>query len=111
MARGIRTVVLRAGSIVVLLLLWWIAARLMNDHEVLPGPLAIGKTIVSDLSKPGVGGVSAYFHIGITLARIFAAFAASMLAGIGIGPAMGLNRIVERALLAIIPLMLTMPTI
>jgi NitT/TauT family transport system permease protein len=34
-----------------------------------------------------------------------------MLAGIGIGLAMGLSRTVERALLAVIPLMLTMPTI
>jgi NitT/TauT family transport system permease protein len=39
------------------------------------------------------------------------AFAASMLAGIGIGLAMGLNVVFERALLAVIPLMLTMPTI
>ena len=34
-----------------------------------------------------------------------------MLAGIGIGLAMGLSRVLERSLLAIIPLMLTMPTI
>ena len=34
-----------------------------------------------------------------------------MLAGIGIGLAMGLNRLFERSLLALIPLMLTMPTI
>jgi NitT/TauT family transport system permease protein len=34
-----------------------------------------------------------------------------MLAGIGIGLAMGLSRVLERALMALIPLMLTMPTI
>jgi NitT/TauT family transport system permease protein len=34
-----------------------------------------------------------------------------MVAGIGIGLAMGLNRLFERSLLAIIPLMLTMPSI
>jgi NitT/TauT family transport system permease protein len=45
------------------------------------------------------------------LARIFAAFAAAMLAGIAIGLTMGLSRVVERSLLAVIPLMLTMPTI
>ena len=44
-------------------------------------------------------------------ARIFVAFAASMIAGIGIGLAMGLNRLFERSLLALIPLMLTTPTI
>jgi ABC-type nitrate/sulfonate/bicarbonate transport system permease component len=77
MARGLRSVGLRAGSVVVLLVLWWIAARLMHDPEVLPGPLVIGETIAANLAHPGLGGKSAYFHIGITLARIFIAFAAS----------------------------------
>jgi NitT/TauT family transport system permease protein len=111
MSGGLKSAGLRVGSIVSLLLLWWIAARLMQDPEVLPGPLAIGNTIAADLSRSGVEGKSAYFHIGLTLARIFAAFAAAMLAGIGVGLTMGVNRVVERALLAVIPLMLTMPTI
>jgi NitT/TauT family transport system permease protein len=111
MTPGLKSVALRAGSIVVLLVLWSIAARLMHDPEVLPGPLVIGDTIAKDLVTPGPEGQSAYFHIGITLARIFIAFIASMLAGIGIGLAMGLSRIIENALLAVIPLMLTMPTI
>ena len=63
------------------------------------------------LQSPGPEGESAFYDIGITLARIFVAFAASMIAGIGIGLAMGLNRLCERSLLAVIPLMLTMPTI
>src|SRR4029078_12677423 len=111
MARTLKTVALRAGSVVLLLALWAIAAALMRDPEVLPEPWVIGETIVSDLVNPGLEGKSAFFHIGITLARIFIAFAASMLAGIGIGLTMGLSRIVERALLAVIPLSLTMPTI
>jgi NitT/TauT family transport system permease protein len=111
MASSLRSVGLRIGSILVLLLLWWLAAKLMHDPEVLPGPLVIGETIAKDLTTVGPEDKSAYFHIGITLARIFAAFIASMLAGIGIGLAMGLSRVVEHALLAVIPLMLTMPTI
>ena len=111
MPSRLKSVGLRAGSILVLLLLWWAAARLMRDPEVLPGPLAIGRTIAGDFAHAGPGGKPAYFHIAITLARIFAAFAASMLAGVGIGLAMGINRLVERSLLAVIPLMLTMPTI
>jgi NitT/TauT family transport system permease protein len=102
---------LRVGSIIALLLLWWAAARLMNDAEVLPGPFAVARTIVADFRSPGPEGESAFYDIGITLARIFVAFAASMIAGIGIGLAMGLNRLCERSLLAVIPLMLTMPTI
>jgi NitT/TauT family transport system permease protein len=102
---------LRAGSIIVLILLWWAAAALMNDPQVLPTPLTIAETIVADFNTPGPEGESAYFDIAITLARIFVAFFASMLAGIAIGLAMGLNQYCERSLLALIPLMLTMPTI
>jgi len=102
---------LRAASILVLLLIWWVAARLMGDADILPDPIAIAETIATDLTTPDPQGLPAYLHLVITLVRIFVAFAASMLAGIGIGLAMGLNRIVERSLLAVIPLMLTMPTI
>lgn len=102
---------LRAASIVVLILLWWAGSAAMQDPQVLPTPLAIAQTIVKDLHTPGPEGESAFYDIGITLARIFIAFAASMIAGIGIGLAMGLNRLFERSLLALIPLMLTTPTI
>ena len=102
---------LRAGSILALILLWWIAAKLMHDPEVLPGPGTITRTIGGVFVTPGPEGQSAYLQIAITLARIFVAFAASMLAGIGIGLSMGLSRVVERALLTVIPLMLTIPTI
>jgi NitT/TauT family transport system permease protein len=89
MTGGLRTFALRAGSILLMLLVWWAAARLVAGPE----------------------GHSAYFHIGITLGRIFVAFLAAMILGTGIGLAMGLNRLCERSLLAVIPLMLTMPTI
>jgi NitT/TauT family transport system permease protein len=111
MTHPIKSVGLRAGSILTLLVIWWIGARLMHDPEVLPGPAAIGGTIIGDFSHPGPEGLSPFFHIGITLVRIFIAFAASMLAGIGIGLVMGLSRLMEHALLVIIPLMLTIPTI
>jgi len=111
MASRLQTIGLRSASILVLILIWWAGSAAMNDPQILPGPLAIAKTIVKDLHTPGPEGESAYFDIGITLARIFITFSASMIAGIGIGLAMGLNRLFERSLLALIPLMLTMPTI
>ncbi|HJU17293.1 MAG TPA: ABC transporter permease subunit [Stellaceae bacterium] len=111
MALRLKTFALRAGSILLLILFWWAASRLMHDPDVLPGPMAILRTIATDLSTPGPEGKSAFFHIGITLARIFVAFFAAMLMGTGLGLAMGLSRICERSLLAVIPLMLTMPTI
>ena len=111
MALQLKSTVLRTGSILALLLLWWAASAVMEDPQVLPGPLAIGQTIIADFRTPGPEGESAYFDVGITLTRIFITFCASMVAGLGIGLAMGLNRIFERSLLVLIPLMLTMPTI
>ena len=111
MPSRVKIIGLKVGSIFVLLLLWWVAARLMSDPQILPGPVTIGRTIASDLRTPGPEGKSAFFHIGITLARIFATFSAAMLAGTGIGLGMGLNRVFERSLLAMIPMMLTIPTI
>jgi NitT/TauT family transport system permease protein len=111
MAARLKIVSLRAGSILVLILLWWAASRAIHDPDILPGPGAVARTIVADFQKPGPEGESAYFDVGITLVRIFIAFAAAMIAGIGIGLAMGLNRTCERSLLALIPLLLTMPTI
>ena len=99
MTPRLKRIALRVGSIAALLLLWAAASRLMNDPEVLPGPLVIGEAIAGNLTGDGLEGHSAFFHIGITLARIFITFAASMLAGIGIGLAMALSRTLERALL------------
>ena len=101
---------LRIGSVVILVFSWWVAS-LFSSPEILPGPLLIAKTIGNILVEDGPEGNSAYFHIGITLFRIVVTFTAAMLAGIGLGLAMGLRKLVERSLLSIIPLLLTMPTI
>ena len=111
MSSTVKSVGLRAGSIVALVALWWLGSILLNDPDVLPSPLAIGEAIAKDAAGDAPDGIPAYVHIAITLARIVVSFAAAMVAGIGIGLAMGLNRLVERSLLAVIPLLLTMPTI
>ncbi len=111
MSSRARGICLRVGSIFVLLFIWWVAAILMDDVEVLPGPMLIATTIGTNLVSLGPEGKSAYFHMGITLGRTFIAFAAAMLAGIGIGLTMGLRKTFEHSLMALIPLALTMPTI
>ena len=102
---------LRAGSILALIVVWWVLSLYMDDIEVLPGPWLIFQTIFTNLVTDGPEGHSAYFHIAITMGRIFITFAAAMVVGIGIGLAMGLRRIFESSLMALIPLALTMPTI
>ena len=111
MSSRLTSIGLRMSSILVLLLLWWTASRLTGDSSILPGPAAVVRAIVLDFTVPGPNGHLAYFHVGLTLTRIFIAFLASMLAGTGIGLAMGLSTFFERSMLAVIPLMLTMPTI
>jgi len=101
---------MRIGSIGVLLLSWWFVS-LFASPQILPGPVSIGYTMYEILLGRGPEGKSAFFHIGVTLLRILIAFAAAMLAGIGLGLAMGLRKIVEYSLLSLLPLFLTIPTI
>ena len=111
MSDKFKAVFLRIGSIFIMLAIWWVAATMMNDVEVLPGPVLIATTIASNMVELGPEGKTFYFHMGITLGRTFLAFGISMVLGIGIGLAMGLRRTFEYSLMSLIPLMLTMPTI
>ena len=111
MSEKAAAVSIRIGSIFVLIILWYFAAILMADAEVLPGPLAIAYAIVGVLIEPGPEGRSAFFHIGITLGRTFITFGVAMALGIAIGLAMGLRKTIEYSMMSLIPLALTMPTI
>lgn len=101
---------LRLLSLVILLALWWVAS-LFTAPEILPGPLAIVRTIADNFVTPGPEQKLAQFHIGVTLLRIIATFSVAMVAGIGLGLAMGLRRTLERAIGYLIPIALTIPTL
>ena len=111
MSENATAVSIRVGSIFVLIIIWYFAAILMADSEVLPGPLAIAYAIIGVLVEPGPEGRSAFFHLGITLGRTFVTFGVAMLLGIAIGLAMGLRKTIEYSMMSLIPLALTMPTI
>ena len=111
MSEKAAAVSIRIGSIFVLIILWYFAAILMADAEVLPGPLAIAYAIVGVVTEPGPEGRSAFFHVGITLGRTFITFGVAMALGIAIGLAMGLRKTIEYSMMSLIPLALTMPTI
>lgn len=102
--------VLRCLSILSFLAIWWIGA-LFSTPEILPGPLAIGKTIVSNFTTPGPEDRTALFHVAITLARIVFTFSVAMALGIAIGLIMGMRRKVELAFGYLIPIALTIPTL
>jgi NitT/TauT family transport system permease protein len=105
-----KRIALRCLSILSFLALWWVGS-LFSAPEILPGPLAIGKTIVSTFAAPGPEDQAAWFHIGITLARIVFTFSVAMALGIALGLVMGLRRKMELAFGYWIPLALTIPTL
>lgn len=74
----------RLASLLALLLVWQIAARLVGDEALLPGPAA-----TADVALGEIRSGSLFFHVGMTLLRVFLAFAAAMLVGAAIGIALG----------------------
>ncbi len=105
-----KQVELRYLSILSFLGVWWVGS-LFSAPEILPGPIAIGKTIVSNFTTPGPEDKTAAFHIAITLGRILFTFSAAMLLGIAVGLIMGLRRKMEMAFGYLIPIGLTIPTL
>ena len=101
---------LRIGSIVSFLVLWWLGSQL-SGPEILPGPVAIGRTIIENFVTAGPEEKTAEFHVAVTLARIVFTFTIAMLAGIALGLVMGLRRRVELAVGYLIPIALTIPTL
>ena len=105
-----KQLMLRCLSIFSVVALWWVGS-LLSPPEILPGPVAVGETIVTNFVTAGPEDKSAEFHIAITLARIFFTFTIAMLIGIALGLAMGLRRKVELAVGYLIPVALTIPTL
>jgi NitT/TauT family transport system permease protein len=105
-----KQIALRCLSILSFLGLWWVGS-LFSAPEILPGPIAIGRTIVSNFTTLGPEGKTAEFHVAITLARILFTFSIAMALGIAIGLIMGMRRKVELAFGYLIPIALTMPTL
>lgn len=103
-------IALRVLSILSFLGLWWVGS-LFSAPEILPGPAAIGKTILSNFTTPGPENKTAAFHVAITLARILFTFTVAMVLGIAIGLIMGMRRKVELAFGYLLPIALTIPTL
>jgi len=101
---------LRCLSIFGFLAIWWLGAW-FSKPEILPGPLAIGKTITSNFATPGPEGKTAVFHVAITLARILFTFSIAMILGIALGLLLGLRRKLELAVGYLLPIALTIPTL
>jgi taurine transport system permease protein len=83
------------ATVAVLLLLWWLVARLgLVDALFLPSPAAVGNRVL-ETAVAGFGGASLWEHAWISIYRVAAAFAASCLTAIPIGLAMGMSRVLR----------------
>ncbi|NNG05896.1 MAG: ABC transporter permease subunit [Inquilinus sp.] len=80
---------LRAISLVLFVALWAAIAALI-DSRVLPGPYAVGRSLVGHVADGSLP-----FHISVTLARVAASFFLAMVIGSAIGIAMGRSRRVD----------------
>lgn len=86
-ARNPAAILTRAGSLAALIAAWWIAAAHANAPQLLPGPWRV-LVVAWDACLSGAMPL----NIGITLARVIAAFVVAMVAGGVLGYFAGRSR-------------------
>jgi len=105
MIQRLRAESLRLLSLVGLALLWQIGAG-FADPSILPGPA----TVLAELWRHSLSGELPQ-HLGITLARVAAAFAIAMLLGSALGMLMGRSRRFDAGLDGPLVLALNIPAL
>jgi NitT/TauT family transport system permease protein len=69
----------------------WYAAALIIDSRVLPGPEQVLRALETAARRGDL-----FFHVGVTLGRVAAAFALAMIIGVAIGIVMGRSGLINR---------------
>jgi NitT/TauT family transport system permease protein len=95
----------RLYSLAALIAAWALAAALAHSR-LLPGPLAVGTTILADIRSGELP-----FQMGCTLARVTSSFAIAMALGIAAGYAMGRSKAVDRYADAWLIVLINMPAL
>ncbi len=95
----------RITAIAAFLLLWQVAAALLQD-EILPSPLLVLDTLIATLASGEMAE-----HMGMTLLRVFAAFVIALGVGSLIGILMGRSRRLNAALDGLLVLGLNLPAL
>jgi NitT/TauT family transport system permease protein len=99
------SIALRAVSFVLLLLVWEIAARTAGSR-LLPSVELVASALVSAVESGDLP-----YHLGVTLARVAAAFAMAMAAGAALGLAMGRWRSLDLIFDGWVVLLLNLPAL
>ncbi len=82
---------LPALSILLLLVIWQIAASNAANPRLMPAPLKVFSVLVQEIVRGELP-----YHLGITLLRVVASFALAMSIGIVIGFVMGRSQLIDR---------------
>jgi NitT/TauT family transport system permease protein len=80
----------RLISLILLLATWWLISQFV-EPQTLPGPERVLGAIAEQVRSGDI-----FFQLGVTLARVFAAFTIAMAAGTAIGLLMGRVRLADR---------------
>jgi len=98
-------VAIRLFSFIALIGLWQIGAH-FSDPRLLPGPMAVFATMSSEAASGAL-----FVALGVTFARVAAAFILAMAAGSAIGYAMGRNALFDRVADPWIIVLLNLPAL
>jgi NitT/TauT family transport system permease protein len=80
----------RLISLIVLLATWWLISQFV-EPQILPGPERVLGVIAAQMRSGDL-----FFQLGVTLARVLAAFTIAMAAGTAIGLLMGRVKLADR---------------
>jgi ABC-type nitrate/sulfonate/bicarbonate transport system permease component len=101
-----RAGVARFGIVILLFLIWEIAARFFLDRDFISPPSVVLMSLGDLLATPGVKPA-----LWLTLYEIAVAFVLAVIIGAGIGLAVGLNRFAHRSFMPIVLLLYGIPQI
>ncbi|MGA7005274.1 MAG: ABC transporter permease subunit [Pseudolabrys sp.] len=80
----------RLISLILLLAIWWLISQFV-EPQILPGPERVLGVIAAQMRSGDL-----FFQLGVTLARVLAAFTIAMAAGTAIGLLMGRVKLADR---------------
>ncbi len=104
-ASASRETLLRAGSLVGLVVLWQVGATIAASAN-LPSPIAVLGTLLAQTQSGEL-----LMHLGVTLWRVLASFAIAMALGSALGIAMGRSRALDASLDGLLIVALNIPAL
>lgn len=96
----------RLGVVILLLMIWEIAARFFLDRDFISPPSVVLTSLGDLFATPGVPSA-----LWLTLYEIAIAFVLSVIVGAGVGLAVGLNRFAHQSFMPIVLLLYGIPQI